>query len=114
MLIKSVAQAIPSYCMGAFLIPTSLCEEIERTMNSFYWSSKKDGSRGINWMRWNKLSLHKSRGGLEFSMLGKQGWKLLTEPSSLLTRIPKAKYFPRRDFLDTNIGHNPSYTWRSI
>jgi len=25
-LIKSVAQAIPSYCMGAFLIPTSLCE----------------------------------------------------------------------------------------
>jgi len=120
--IKSVAQAITSYCMGAFLIPTSLCEEIERTMNSFYWGSKKDGSRGINWMRLNKLSLHKSRGGLGFrdmeafnlSMLGKQGWKLLTEPSSLLTRILKAKYFPRRDFLDTNIGHNPSYTWRSI
>jgi len=35
-LIKYVAQAIPSYCMGAFIIPTSLCEEIERTMNSFY------------------------------------------------------------------------------
>ncbi|MCH79483.1 RNA-directed DNA polymerase (Reverse transcriptase) [Trifolium medium] len=36
-LIKSVAQAIPSYCMGAFLIPNSLCEELERMMNSFYW-----------------------------------------------------------------------------
>jgi len=73
-------------------------------------------------MRWDKLSLHKSRGGLRFrdmeafniSMLGKQGWKLLTEPSSLLTCILKAKYFPRRDFLEANIGHNPSYTWRSI
>lgn len=65
-LIKSVAQEIPSYCMGAFLIPTSLCEEIERTMNSFYWGSKRNGSRGINWMRWDKLSLHKSRGGLGF------------------------------------------------
>jgi hypothetical protein len=48
------------------------------------------------------------------SMLGKQGWKLLKDPSSLLTRILKAKYFPRRDFLEANIGHNPSYTWRSI
>lgn len=47
-LIKSVAQAIPSYCMGAFLIPTSLCEEMDRMMNSFYWGSKKNGRRGIN------------------------------------------------------------------
>lgn len=38
-LIKPVAQAIPSYCMGAFLIPSSLCEELERIMNSFYWGS---------------------------------------------------------------------------
>ena len=121
-LIKSVAQAIPSYCMGAFLIPTSLCEEIKMMMNSFYWGSKKNGQRGINWMRWDKVTLHKSNGSLGFrnmeafnlSMLGKQGLKLLTEPSSLLTRILKAKYFPRWDFLDANIGHNPSYTWRSI
>jgi len=32
----------------------------------------------------------------------------------LLTRILKAKYFPRRDFFDATIGHNPSFTWRSI
>jgi hypothetical protein len=34
------------------------------------------------------------------SMLGKQSWKLLTDSTSLLTRVFKAKYFPRRDFLD--------------
>jgi len=121
-LIKSVAQAIPSYCMGAFLIPNSLCEELERMMNSFYWGSKKNGRRGINWMKWDKLTLHKNRGGLGFrnmeafnlSMLGKQSWKLLTDSNSLLTRVLKAKYFPRRDFLDAPLGHNPSYTWRSL
>ena len=57
---KSVAQAIPSYCMGGFLIPTSLCDEIERMMNSFYWGSKNNGRRGINWLRWDKLTRHKS------------------------------------------------------
>jgi len=73
-------------------------------------------------MRWDKLTLHKSSEGTGFqnmeafnlSMLGKQGWKLLNDSSSLLTRILKAKYFPRRDFLDANIGHNSGFTWRSI
>ena len=48
------------------------------------------------------------------SMLGKQSWKLLTDSTYLLSRVLKAKYFPRRDFLDANFGHNPSYTWRSL
>jgi len=73
-------------------------------------------------MKWDKLTLHKSRGGLGFrdmeafnlSMFGKQSWKLLTDSNSLLTRVLKAKYFPRRDFLDAPLGHNPSYTWRSL
>jgi hypothetical protein len=48
------------------------------------------------------------------SMLGKQSWKLLSDSSSLLTRVLKAKYFPRRNFFDAPLGHNPSYTWRSL
>jgi hypothetical protein len=121
-LIKAVAQAVPSYCMGAFLLPTTLGEEIERMMNSFYWGTKKHGGRGINWLRWDKMTTCKENGGLKFrdlegfnlAMLGKQGWKLITNSSSLLTRVLKAKYFPRNGFLEANIGHNPSYTWRSI
>ena len=26
----------------------------------------------------------------------------------------KAKYFPRGEFLDSKLGHNPSYAWRGI
>jgi len=65
--------------------------------------------------------MHKSNGGLGFkdltafnlAMLGRQGWKFLTEPDSLVSRMFKAKYFPNT-FLTATIGHNPSYVWRSI
>ena len=46
---KSVAQGIPSYCMSTFLIPKSLCDELQRIMNSFWWGTNKDGKRGIPW-----------------------------------------------------------------
>jgi len=69
-----------------------------------------------------KLSIHKNHGGLGFkdlsafnlAMLGKQGWKFLTEPHSLVFRIFKARYFPSKSYLTAPIGHNPSYVWRSI
>ena len=36
-LLKSIIQAIPSYVMSVFLLPTTMCEEIERMMNAFWW-----------------------------------------------------------------------------
>ena len=69
-----------------------------------------------------KLSIHKTNGGLGFkdlsafnlAMLGKQGWKFLTEPQSLVSRIFKARHFPSKSYLDATVGHNPSFVWRSI
>jgi len=68
------------------------------------------------------MTVCKDQGGLNFRdlegfnlvMLGKQGWKLITNSSSLLTRVVKAKYFLRSGFLGATIGHSPSFTWRSI
>jgi hypothetical protein len=48
--------------------------------------------------------------GFNLAMLGKQGWKLITNSSSLFTRVLKAKYFPISGFLEAKIGHSPSYT----
>lgn len=63
--------------MNAFLFPTSLCEEIERMMNSYWWGVK---GCGIRWMSWKKLGRRKEESGLGFrdlhafnlAMLGKQ------------------------------------------
>ncbi|CAN1807845.1 Putative ribonuclease H protein At1g65750 [Linum perenne] len=48
------------------------------------------------------------------ALLAKQGWNLLTNPDALISRIFKAKYFPRRNFLSAERGANPSVVWQSI
>ena len=73
-------------------------------------------------MSWDKLCVHKLAGGMGFrkfhefnlAMLGKQGWRLLQKPSSLVAQIFKARYYHSSSFLEANIGPNPSYVWRSV
>lgn len=52
--------------------------------------------------------------GFNLAMLGKQGWKLFSDPIATICRIYKAKYYPIGDFLNANLRHNPSFAWRSI
>lgn len=47
-MIKSVLQAIPSYVMSLFQLPTTLITTIERMMNSFWWGHDRSTHRGIN------------------------------------------------------------------
>jgi len=56
----------------------------------------------------------KDLSAFNLAMLGKQGWKFLSEPDSLVSRIFKARYFPACNYLTAQLGHNPSYVWRSI
>ncbi|KAJ9176911.1 hypothetical protein P3X46_012174 [Hevea brasiliensis] len=48
-LLKSIAQAIPSYCISVFCFPISTYEDLQRMMNSFWWGSKPKGHRNIHW-----------------------------------------------------------------
>ena len=48
-LIRIVAQALPTYSMGAFLIPPSVLEELKKMLNSFWWGSRREGHRMIHW-----------------------------------------------------------------
>ena len=120
-LIKEVIQAIPTYAMSYFKFPAGFCNDLCSMANRFWWGQKR-GERKIHWLSKQKLIRIKSEGGIGFcdlklfnkALLARQGWRLLQNPSSLVFRILKAKYFPHTSFLDASIPVNASFIWRSI
>ena len=121
-LFKSIIQAISTFVISVFLLPSTLCDEIEKMMNSFWWGRNCPKKREICWTSWNKLCQNKCMGDMGFRMLrkfntallAKQGWRLLFNPSSLVARLYKARYFPTSSVLNANLKANPSLIWRSI
>lgn len=41
--------------------------------------------------------------------LGKQGWRFISRPESLVSKVFKEKYFPKVLFLEAIRGNNSSY-----
>ncbi|XP_030494621.2 uncharacterized protein LOC115710395 [Cannabis sativa] len=121
-LLKTVAQAIPNYAMSVFLLPVETSKELEGIMAKFWWRTGYSNTRNISWMSWGCMCRHKHAGRLGFrslhdfnlSLLGKQGWQLLTNESSLIGKVFKARYYPNKTFLDASLGNNPSFVWRSV
>ncbi|KAH9754586.1 reverse transcriptase domain-containing protein [Citrus sinensis] len=111
-----------SISFSANMDEDSISQELEIMMNSYWWGNKRNGGKSIHWLRWDSMCKPKSVGGIGFkkihdfniAMLGKQCWKLMTDPHSLVARILKARYYPRSSFTDASVGFNPSYTWRSL
>jgi hypothetical protein len=120
-LFKDVGQAIPTYTMSVFQVPISLCLELNRMMQKFWWGHMEKSSK-IHWCSWEKLGKSKAIGGLAFrdlrlfnkALLAKLGWRLLNQPSSIIAQILKAKYFPHSSFLDSNLVNRLSFIWRSM
>ncbi|XP_057250760.1 uncharacterized protein LOC130591453 [Beta vulgaris subsp. vulgaris] len=120
-MIKAVAQSLPTYAMSVFKFPSSFCDEIRSLIAQFWWG-QKNGERKIHWVAWKKLCKSKGEGGLGFrdmklfnwALLGKQAWRLATHKGSLIEQVLKAKYYPHSSFMDAELGSNPSYTWRGI
>lgn len=87
-------------------------------MNSFWWGSKQKEATEIHRMSWDRLSIQKKSSGLGYRNLEGYnlaiGWKCISAPNALSSRLLKAKYFPRKEFLNASIGPNPSFIWRSI
>ncbi|MCI48878.1 reverse transcriptase-like protein, partial [Trifolium medium] len=63
-----------------------------------FWWGTTEKQRKIHWVSWNKLGKAKSKGGLGFrsfedfnkALLGKQCWRLLQNPNSLLAKVFKS------------------------
>lgn len=120
-LLKSIAMSLPVYAMSIFKLPKDVCTKITSAMIEFWWGGG-NGKRKIPWVAWKKLCKQKKEGGLGFhditkfnqSLLGKQAWRIMTNPNSLVARVLKSKYFENSDFQHSTLGSRPSYAWRSI
>ncbi|XP_062026327.1 uncharacterized protein LOC133742658 [Rosa rugosa] len=119
-LIKSIATAIPAYPMNCFRFPKSLCTQIASQIARFWWGNK--GAHGIHWKSWLSLGFSKAQGGMGFrdltefnqALLAKQGWRILTNPSSVWVMMLKHRYFPSVSFMEARLGSSPSWLWASL
>jgi hypothetical protein len=120
-LIKSVAQAVPTYSMSCSILAPATCQKIKTATSNYWWSSGVD-KRGLHWRNWPDMCVPKAEGGLGFrdtklfniAMLGKQGWRLMVNPESLCARVLKGKYYHSKDFMTATKKKNASHTWRAI
>ena len=117
-LIKAVAQAIPTYVMSVFRLPASVCDDLMRMMRQYGWGVE-NGKRKMAWLSWEKMILPKDMGGMGFrdmrsfnqALLAKQAWRLLDSPDSLCARLLRAKYYPNGNLLDTVFPSSSSAVW---
>ena len=117
-LIKTMAQAIPTYSMSMFKISKKICDDINSMLDKYWWGQTRNEKK-IHWIKWEKLCKSKEKEGMGFRdihafnlvVLAKQAWRLNQDTQSLFFRVYKARYFPNCSFMEAALGHNPSFVW---
>ena len=61
-LIKAVAQAIPTFAMGCFDLTKALCDQIS-SMICWFWWNQQEGKRKIHWLSKERMMMPKEEGG---------------------------------------------------
>uniref|UniRef100_A0A2N9EEZ1 Reverse transcriptase domain-containing protein n=1 Tax=Fagus sylvatica TaxID=28930 RepID=A0A2N9EEZ1_FAGSY len=54
-LIKTVAQAIPTYTFSTFDVPNVICDKLDAATRRFWWNPKKENGRFLAWKSWDHL-----------------------------------------------------------
>ncbi|KAL9808848.1 putative reverse transcriptase zinc-binding domain-containing protein [Arabidopsis thaliana] len=112
---------MPIYSMNVYKLTKEFCKEISSVLAQFWWS-RGNGDPGLHWFAWNRLALPKREGGLGFrdlksfnqALLGKQTWRLLKHPNSLLAKLLKGRYYHDLNILNARQGRKASFIWKSI
>lgn len=119
-MVKSVALALPVYCMSCFKLPKEVYNAVNKEVAAYWWG-QKEKERKIHWVVWRKMTEQKDQGGLGLkdlqafnqALLAKQVWRLITKPNLLMSIMMKARYYPQKSILKAEVKARDSCMWRS-
>ncbi|KAL4334051.1 hypothetical protein GQ457_07G006180 [Hibiscus cannabinus] len=93
---------------------------MSHSIRRFWWSGK-GSAHGWPLVAWDDICLPKATDGIGFkdhlfniALLGKQIWRLLSAPGSLLYRTLRAKYFPDGDLFSASAPARSSFSWKGL
>ncbi|KAG5517083.1 hypothetical protein RHGRI_037737 [Rhododendron griersonianum] len=107
--------------MSSLKFPVYVTKKISSILSNFLWSGASN-KKTFHWKKWDSLCLSKSNGGLGIkdlqlfnqSLLAKQSWRILDQPSCLFSSFFLSKYCHSTPFLETKAPSSCSWTWKSI
>ena len=103
MFLKPVTMAMPTYAMSCFKLPVKVMQRNQRSDGKILVGGEDNARRKMHWCLWKKMSTEKNTGGLGFkdlqgfnkALLGKQIWRILACLHLLLSKMLRAKYYPK-------------------
>jgi hypothetical protein len=122
-LLKSVANAIPTYLMSLFLIPKSFCLEITVIMRKFWWDFPQDKKHSLSFLSWDTICQPKALVGLgirplkfiNHSLLARLGWKLTINDTAPWVDVLKSKYLKDNvPFLEASSSPTSLWLWKGL
>ena len=101
-MLKAITMAMPTYVMSCFKLPRKLLKDINSAMANYWWG-ETNGKNKMHWISWKRMAEDRQEGGLGFkdletfnkALLGKQVWRVITKPNLRVSKVLKAKYFPK-------------------
>jgi ribonuclease HI len=121
-MIKSVAQALPTYVMSTFELPNKICESMDALNRRFWWKPNNQNGKYMAWNSWDKLCQTKRDGGLGFrktkevnmALIAKLSWMVASKRNSICMELLRKKYKVRKDWLSKEPMKIASPIWRAI
>lgn len=121
-LAKSVLSTIPYFAMQTLLLPSGVCEEIDKRIRTFLWGSSNNPHK-CHLVKWTTVTLDKESGGLgirstkamNIAFLAKLIWRLLNSTESLWARVLAGKYMHGQTSIDNmSSKRGASNIWRGM
>ena len=122
MLSKAVLASTPVYTMQTTLMPTMVCNNIDKKVRKFLWGDFQEQIR-VHLVRWEIMTSQKKHGGLgirsvketNVAFMVKLGWRLLISKDELWAKVLQSKYIKGKTSLDKFSKKNrSSNAWQGI